>query len=226
MASFSPSQLRLKVQTATIKKEKDFSFYLVPPLLLAAVFAFCAYVPRSVLNFKRDSGVRIVAAQKHRVELPDPNASLPEFAIPAGCTNYLQGAQQVTVSGAVEGASALNAVDGSCADDANIAVANSVQGAAWWQVELPAGVPAQQVVVYGGGSQSPAGKFVGGFNVEVEYEGGETINREFCSEGFALEGHEMMALDGSLQVRRVRVSAMRSGNPVVLREVQLIGPAN
>ncbi len=227
MASSPLESLRLKVQAPTLRKERDFAFYIVPPLLVAAVFAFCAYVPRSVLDFKRDSGVRVVAAAKAaRVEMPDPNADLPDYEIPSGCTNLLQGVTAVKSSGELAGAPVLNALDGSCADDANVAVAQpSGSHPAWWQVEVPAGRAGQQLVIYGGGSQSPAGKLVGGFSVDVVYEGGRKDSREFCSDGFALEGYEAMALDSSLPVKRIRVTALTPQTPIVLREVQLIGAA-
>ncbi len=226
MASFSPQKLRLKVQKATLKPDKDAAFYIVPPLLVAAVFAFCAYVPRSVLDFKRSSGVKLIAAAKAaRVDMPDPNASLPEYELPTGCANLLQGVGRATVSAALTGAPALNALNGSCADDENVAVAMPADGEAWWQAELPGGKAGQELVIYGGGSQSPAGKFVGGFSVEVEYSSGETKTRSFCTDGFALEGYETMKLDSAESVKRIRVTALKPHTPVVLREVQLIGSA-
>ncbi len=226
MASFSPEKLRLKVQAPKLKADKDPAFYVVPPLLVAAVFAFCAYVPRELLAFKRPSGVRVIAAQKMRVELPDPNTSLPEYEIPAGCANLLQGTQIVTASAEAEGTPASNAVNGSCADDAHVAVAHPADGQAWWQAELAEPAIGQELVIYGGGSKSPAGKFVGGFQVDVVYGGGSTESRSFCKEGFALEGYETWQLDGSQPVQSIRVSALGKDAPVVLREVQLIGPAH
>ncbi len=228
MASFSPKQLRLKVQTARVKREKDPAFYIVPPILVAAVFAFCAYVPRSVLDFKRSSGVRMIAASKIvRVDMPDPNVGLPDYELPEGCVNLLRGAANVKVSAPVEGAPALNAVDGSCADNDVIAAALPADNeSAWWQVELPQGKPGQELVIYGGGSQSSAGKFVGGFSVDVQYDNGETATRSFCLEGFALEGYETMTLSESAKVKRIRVTALEGKAPVVLREVMLIGPAD
>ncbi len=228
MASFSPKQLRLKVQSAKVKADKDPAFYIVPPLLVAAVFAFCAYVPRALLDFDRGSGVKVIGAAKAtRVDMPDPNASLPGYELPEGCANLLQGVTSVKVSATAEGAPALNALNGSCADDANVAVAQPVGNKpAWWQVDVPGGKAGQRLVIYGGGAQSPAGKFVGGFNVEVEYAGGEKASRDFCREGFALEGYESMKLNAAEPVRRIRVSALNLNSPVVLREVQLIGTAN
>ncbi len=224
MASPSPKRSRLTVQVSMLKPEKDPAFYIVPPLLVAAVFAFCAFVPRAVFNFRHPFAPKYVAAEKPRVELPDPNVSLPEYEMPGGCTNLFRRADKVTVSAAVKEAPAHNAVNGSCADDAQVAVAQPAGGApAWWQVEMPRAMAGQELVIYGGGSQSPAGKFVGGFSVEVEFEGGETASREFCREGFALEGYETWKLEGGQGVRRVRVSALRPDTPVVLREVQLIG---
>ncbi len=226
MASFSPKQLRLKVQTAQVRKEKDLAFYLVPPVLVAALFAFCAYVPRSVLSFNRGPAVKVVSAQKTRVELPDPNTSLPGYEMPEGCSNLLRGATAVRVSAAVAESPALNAVNGSSADDANVAVAQPTgNSAAWWQVDMPRAAAGRELVIYGGGSKSPAGKFVGGFSVEVEYEGGEKTMREFCREGFALEGFETMKLNAMENVKRIRVTSL-GGTPVVLREVQLIGRAD
>ncbi len=226
MASSPLDRLKLKVQAPTLKPEKDPAFYIVPPLLVAAVFAFCAYVPRSVLDFRLSSGVRVLeAARAPRVDMPDPNADLPEFDMPAGCANLLAGATGVTVSAELEGAPALNALNGSCADDAEVAVAQPAGGPAWWQVDVPGGVAGQQLVIYGGGSQSPAGKLVGGFRVDVEYEGGEKASRSFCRDGFALEGYESWQLEGSAGVKSIRVTALRPDAPVVLREVQLIGPA-
>ncbi len=228
MASSPLERLKLKVQAPTLKAEKDSAFYVVPPLLVAAVFAFCAYVPREVMNFSLPSARRVVVqAEKPRVELPDPNASLPEYAMPTGCANLLEGAKALKVSAAGEGAPAANAVDGSCADDDRVAVAQPVGNSpAWWQVELPTGQAGQQLVIYGGGSKSPAGKFTGGFSVEVTYEGGQKAQRSFCSEGFALEGYETMKLDTSQKVERVRVTAQKTDAPVVLREVQLISAAD
>ncbi len=218
----------MRLQAPVIKAEKDPAFYVVPPLLVAAVFAFCAYVPRDAVDFKRPSAKRVVVAapKLERVTLADPNTSLPEYEIPAGCVNLLQGAKSVKVSAAAEGAPALNAVNGSCADDAEVAVAQPSGGAAWWQVETPSGLAGQELVIYGGGSQSPAGKLTGGFRVEVDYTGGKKASREFCREGFALEGHEHMKLDASQKVKRIRVTALKPEALVVLREVQLIGPAN
>ncbi len=224
MESPSPQKRKLKLQVPVLKAEKDPAFYIVPPLLVAALFAFCAYVPRDVLNFKRTP--RLATTQKARVDLPDPNANLPEYEIPEGCVNLLQGAQAVSVSAELAGASALNAVNGSCADDANVAVAQPSGSPAWWQAELPQASAGQAVVVYGGGSQSPVGKLEGGFSVEVTYEGGETASRDFCSEGFALEGHEVMKLDSTQNVQRIRVSALAPGKSIILREVQLISSAH
>ncbi len=227
MASSTPKKGRLKLQAPVLKVEKDPAFYIVPPLLVAAVFAFCAYVPRNAVNFKRPSGVRIVAAEKKaRVEMPDPNASLPDYEMPSGCRNLLEGVTAVNVSAAEAGAPALNAVDGSSANDANVAMARPSGGPAWWQAELPSARVGQAVVIYGGGSQSPAGKLEGGFRVEVEYAGGGKDSREFCREGFALEGYETMKLGGTQGVKRIRVTSLKSDTPIVLREVQLIGPAN
>ncbi len=224
MASLSPDKFRLKVQVAKLAPEKDPAFYIVPPLLVAALFAFCAYVPRAVLNFKHPFAPKYVAASKPRVDLPDPNINLPLFAIPSGSENLLKGAQRVSVSAEDKEAPARNAVNGSCEDDANVAVALPAgKTPAWWQVEIPAGVMGEELVIYGGGSQSPAGKLIGGFSVEIEYSGGQTVSREFCREGFALEGHETWKLDAAQSVRRIRVSALRPDTPIVLREVQLIG---
>ncbi len=218
----------MKVQVPVPGAEKDPAFYVVPPLLVAAVFAFCAYVPRELLDFKRPSaGSALVQAERPKVELPDPNLSLPEFKLPAGCSNLLQNARAVTVSAEVEGAPALHAVNGSCADDDKVAVAapGKDKQPAWWQVKLPQGAAAQQLVIYGGGSKSPAGKLVGGFRVEVEYDNSRTQNREFCREGFALEGYETMKLDSGAGVKSIRVTALRPDTPLVLREVQLISAA-
>ncbi len=226
MASPTPQGRKLNLQVPVLKVEKDPAFYIVPPLLLAAVFAFCAYVPRDWVSFKRPVSKVIAVQQKPRVELPDPNATLPAYAIPAGCANLLQGAEKVTVSAAEEAAPALNAVNGSCADDAHVAVARPSGGPAWWQVELPKAAAGQELVIYGGGSKSPAGKLEGGFSVEVTYEGGEVARRSFCREGFALEGHETMKLDEEQKVKSVRITALRPQALIVLREVQLIGSAD
>ncbi len=226
MASPNPEKRRLKLQPPVLKAEKDYAFYIVPPVVVALVFAFCAYVPREMLRFNRKHAPKPVVEEQVRVDMPDPNASLPGYDIPEGCVNLLQGAQKVSASSDDAATPARNAVNGSCEDTAEVAVARAAQGSvAWWQVEMEAGKPAQQVIVYGGGSKSPAGKLEGGFCVEVLYDGGEKQTRDFCQDGFALEGYESLKLDRALGVRRVRVIALRPDTPLVLREVQLIGEA-
>ncbi len=235
MASPHPAKPKLRLNVPVIRKESDPAFYIVPPVLLVLVFAFCAYVPRAE---KKSEPVAAAPQQtvvetpaepvKEAVVLEDPNVSLPDFTIPSGMKNLLVGATDVRVSSPGKDAPAANAVDGSCENDVHVAVAMPGSGEnAWWQVEVPAGqeLAAERLVVYGGGSKSPVGKFLGGFSVEVQYADGGVDAREFCKEGFALEGYETWKLKSSQGVQRVRVTALKPDAPVVLREVQLIGPA-
>ncbi len=240
MALKAPAQRKLKLQAPVLKKEKDPAFYIVPPVLIAVVYAFCAFVPHDVKpqTPAATAAKPAATAKVDRESAParsgvalaweDPNTALPEYTMPAGCENVLEGVAGVSVSAAGTGAPAGNAVDGSCENDGHVAVANPAGGEnAWWQVEAQDGQPfsGERIVIYGGGSRSIAGKLVGGFRVEVAFAGGETISREFCQPGFALEGHETWELGGQQSVQSIRVSALKADAPVVLREVQLIGPA-
>ncbi len=231
MASPHPAKNRLRLSAPVIRRESDPAFYIVPPVLLALVFAFCAYVPHEV-NKKPVAAAPSQAVEapsaavRKEVQLADPNESLPEYSMPSGRKNLLVGATSVSVSAPGKDAPATNAVDGSCENDTHVAVAMPAAGQpAWWQVEAPSGdgFAAERVVIYGGGSKSPAGKLRGGFRVDVLYADGEMEQREFCREGFALEGYESWQLNDSRPVFRVRVTALKPDAPVVLREVQLIG---
>ncbi len=233
MALPPPAKKKLRLNVPVVRRESDPAFYIVPPILLAVVFAFCAYVPRTVKKAEKvvEKPVVVTPAEpeKPEVVLTDPNVDLPEYAIPTGMQNALVGAADVRVSAPAADAPAKNAVDGSCENDTHVAVAMPGEGEnAWWQVELPAGqgVAAERLVIYGGGSESPVGKFKGGFSVELQFDDGSTELRQFCKQGFALEGYESWKLSGKPAVQRVRVTALKPNAPVVLREVQLIAPAN
>ncbi len=239
------------------------AFYVVPPLLLAAVFVFCAHVPGPGSLFSSETDVAVAppatdaaapGAAPVDAAAPaatategqksagagmgvamtpsapaDVNDDLPEFAIPEGMESVAEGAELVSVSASREGMPPDNAVDGSCENDGYVAVAlpGADGSSAWWQLDAPqnSSFSANTVVVYGGGSASPAGKLVGGFRVDVTLEDGTVVSRNFCEPGFALEGYEALPLGGDKRVRRVRVTSLRTGTPVVLREVQLIGQA-
>ncbi len=252
MARRSPLQLTVQKPRSAARKDGK-AFYIVPPILVVAVFAFCAVVPRGLpttaaapatpaakpaavasaskpaakpaakpASTPADKPVAVATAPK------DVNDGLPEFAIPAGQGNLLEGIESVAVSAPEEGMEAVNAVDGSCENDRYVAVARpAAEGGAWWQASAPGGAAwaGDCVVVYGGGSASPAGKMLGGFRVDLTLEDGNIMSRDFCKEGFALEGHESWKLGGTQRVAALRVTALQPGQPVVLREVQLLGAA-
>ncbi len=255
MARRSPFQLT--VQTPRLAARKDgAAFYIVPPILVAAVFAFCAFVPRGLPTVATTSTSKpaAVAASTKPGRLPakaakstskpttkpvsspavatvapkDVNDGLPEFAIPAGQENLLEGVESVAVSAQKDDMLAVNAVDGSCENDRHVAVGTpDARGEAWWQAKAPEGAVwvGDRVVIYGGGSASPAGKMLGGFRVDITLEDGKMMSRDFCKQGFALEGYESWNLDSERRVKALRVTALQSGLPVVLREVQLLGAA-
>ncbi len=220
-------------------KGKDLAFYIVPPVLVAAVFAFCALVPNGAAPAKPMAATQPVAkpvatVTKPVVEEPkevlptDPNATLPPFAIPAGCENVLEGAELVSCSAEDKDCPAINAIDGSCEDDAHVAVVRPAGGeAAWWKIDASEdhSFSGDTLVVYGGGAKSPAGKLEGGFMVVLELKDNRSMSRTFCEPGFALEGYEAWKLGGMQEVAHVRVIALKKDKPLVLREVQLIGPA-
>ncbi len=239
--------------TPTVAARKDGpAFYIVPPVLVAAAFAFCAIVPRGLpapASSARPAavagGAKPAAAAKTAPAATvsksaakpavaaaprDINDGLPEFAIPAGQENVLEGIESVALSAPkAEDMGAINAVDGSCENDRHVAVAvPGADGEAWWQASAPGGAcwAGDRVVVYGGGSASPVGKMVGGFRVDVTLEDGACMSRDFCEQGFALEGYESWNLGGERRVQGLRVTALQPGQPVVLREVQLLGSAS
>ncbi len=234
MALPPPAKKKLRLNVPVVRRESDPAFYIVPPILLAVVFAFCAYVPRTVKKAEKvvvEKPAVVAPAEpvKPEVVLTDPNVDLPEYAIPSGMQNVLVGAADVRVSAPGTDTPAKNAVDGSCENDPHVAVAMPAAAEnAWWQVELPAGqgVAAERLIIYGGGSESPVGKLKGGFSVEIQFDDGSMEQRQFCKQGFALEGYESWNLSGKPAVQRVRVTALKPDCPVVLREVQLLAPAN
>ncbi len=230
------------------------AFYIVPPVLLAAVFAFCALVPREITAGATTAAPAAVAAASspgaavspapapdaavaggNNATAPTPvaatavadlNDGLPEFEIPHGRANLLEGLESVSASTTQEDMEPINAVDGTCDNDRHVATAMpDAQGSAWWQIDAPKGAPlvGDCVVVYGGGSASPAGKMLGGFRVDVTLADGSVLSRNFCEPGFALEGYEAWKLGGDKSARSLRVTALQSGKPVVLREVLFIG---
>ncbi len=214
--------------SVVIKKKKSSApaFILVLLLLLGAGYAYYANTPQGAAPAKAEKKAAMAPKTARR---SDVNSALAPYAISEGSKNLLAGAKKVSVSAADDACPATNAVDGSCENDANVAVARPAGGEnAWWQVEAAAGkeYAGDCVVIYGGGTNSPAGKLIGGFRVDVEYADGETDSREFCKPGFALEGHEAWQLGNDSGVRSIRVSALRADTPIVLREVQLIGPAH
>lgn len=161
-------------------------------------------------------------------EDPDPNADLEPYVPADGMVNLLA-SDTPARAGAVDEAFPLsNATDGSVANDAGVAVALPTDDKPAWVEWSPAPGSASAVttvVIYGGGSRSPAGKLCGGFRVELKLADGSVLKRRFCEAGFALEGYEVWTLPKAADVRALSISALRSNRPLVLRQVQLIGPA-
>lgn len=161
-------------------------------------------------------------------EDPDPNADLEPYVPADGMVNLLT-ADTPARAGAVDEAFPLsNATDGSVENDAGVAVALPTDDKPAWAEWLPApgsAAAVTTVVIYGGGSQSPAGKLCGGFRVELKLADGSVLKRRFCEAGFALEGYEVWTLPKAADVRSLSISALRNNRPLVLRQVQLIGPA-
>ncbi len=252
-----PRPLPLTVQTPTVAAPKDgAAFYIVPPVIVAVAFAFCALVPRglppvpvaestakpaAVTSTAKPAATKPAtsgsAASTARPASPvtpvaaspkDINDGLPEFPIPSGQENLLEGIETVSVSAPKAELDAINAVDGSCENDRHVAVGMpGAGGEAWWQASAPEGAPwaGDCVVIYGGGSASPEGKLIGGFRVDVTLEDGAIMSRDFCEQGFALEGYESWKLGGERRVKSLRVTALQREQPVVLREVMLLGTA-
>ncbi len=158
----------------------------------------------------------------------DVNNDLPAYVIPEGQVNVLAGGKaQATQSGYAKLFPAKLALDGSVKNDDKLSVAEALGGStAWWQAELAGnGAAVSSIVIYGGGSASPAGKLLGGFEVVIEDVNGDVLTRKFNEQGFALEGHEEWQLDAPITLKTIRVNALARRTPVTLREVLAISPS-
>lgn len=157
---------------------------------------------------------------------PDPNATLPPYAIPDGFDNLLPPDTPASASATDAAYPLSNATDGSVENDDTVALALPAEGKPAWAEWTPAPgstAAVSTVVIYGGGSQSKRGKLCGGFRVELTLADGSRLSRNFCEAGFALEGYEAWTLPRAADVRRLRISSLRNNRILVLRQVQLIG---
>ncbi len=227
-------------QTKAAPERPDYLFYAVPPVILLAIFAYCAKNSRPLpaptpivvaaastnTAAKTPANKQVSTDPEELVIPPDVNNDLPDYVIPAGQKNVLAGSE-ATQSGFAKKFPAQQALDGSTKNDAKVAIAEAAGGRpAWWQADLAGnGAAVNSVVVYGGGSANPAGKLLGGFRVELEDAQGETLSREFHEMGFALEGYEEWKLDAAFNLKTIRVSALNSRSPIILREVLAVGAA-
>ncbi len=220
--------------------QKDRLFYIVPPVILLLIFFFCAKNSRP----SRDMGAKAIAANvaqsptKNKVKAVTPvptlvipadvNNDLPAYVIEEGRVNVLAGGKaQAAQSGYARRFPAKLAIDGSTKNDDLISVAEAVGGrSAWWQAEVAGnGAAVSSIVIYGGGSASPAGKLLGGFEVIIEDVNGEVQTRKFNEQGFALEGHEEWQLEAPFTLKTIRINSLAKRTPVTLREVLAISPS-
>ncbi len=228
-------------QSKAAPERPDYLFYAVPPVILLAIFAYCAKnsrplpAPQPIVVAAASTTTPTAAkattnqGAEPADELiipPDVNNDLPDYVIPAGQKNLLAGSE-ATQSGFAKKFPAQQALDGSTKNDAKVAIAEAVGGKpAWWQADLAGSAAAvSSVVIYGGGSANPAGKLLGGFRVELEDAQGEILTRDFHEMGFALEGFEEWKLDAAFNLKTIRVSSLNSRSPIILREVLAVGAA-
>lgn len=186
--------------------------YIIPPILLAGIFAFCAMNPFTP-----------------QVEETGPVASAEQtYTWSSDEKNLLtSGTVMVAQSGSEIDFAARNAIDSVVADDELVSCATPDGSPAWWKVDLiksNAGRLAYSIVIYGGGENSPMGKLAGGFEVQLETADGERFAKRFCEDGFPLEGYEVWDLEYATPLTRILITSLTEDKNLVLREVQAIGP--
>jgi len=225
---------------------KDPLFFIFPPIILACIFAYCAFNenPEQIAAIAAEKQALITAsleaiqqpkkiAKIAKLENKEPalvipndlNNDLAYFIIPDGDVNIITSTAKLSQSGK-DNANypASNATDGNIANDRKLAVARPDSGPAWWMAELEEHKGhVNTLVIYGGASASPEGKLSGGFEVEIQTIQGETLARQFCVQGFALEGHETWVLHTPLMLKSIKITSLSNKNPIVLREVQALG---
>ncbi len=231
-------QPKLKASGGGMKKKKLKSAntantlaYVVPPLILVAIFGYCAthpFVPaektkvEEVVTTPSKTPTSSAAPTIVKSEPADINNNLPDYQIAASEQNVINAAK-VSQSGSSKDCVAANAVNGSTANDGRVAQALAAGGKTWWKAEFAKAEAVNTIVIYGGGSASPVGKLKGGFEVAVQSADGQSYTKRFCEEGFALEGYEAWKLDAPTTVSSITITSLDSKNALVLREVQAIG---
>lgn len=223
---------------------KDPLFFILPSTILAGIFAFCAFNenPEKIAAIAKEEQAAIEAALKPApkklakietkvdIEAPlvipnDLNNDLACFVIPEGDENVITSEAKLSQSGTNNADyPAANAIDGNIANDRRLAVARPDSSPAWWMAELAEHKGhVNTIVIYGGASASPEGKLCGGFEVEIQTMEGETLARDFCKQGFALEGHEAWVLPKPVTIKSIKITSLSDKNPIILREVQALG---
>ncbi len=206
--------------------------YSVPPVILLAIFAYCATHPFTPAPKPKAEPVAVVTAASSSTAgaesaTGDINDNLPDYTWASPQRNLLTPSlAKVSQSADAATYAATNAIDGSTQNNTKVAQALPTDGASWWKADFINGASTSAVstlVIYGGGSASPVGKLKGGFEVTVEGANGQNYTRRFCEEGFALEGYESWTFDVPTKLRTIKITSLKDDAPLVLREVQAIG---
>ncbi|MFI3244697.1 MAG: hypothetical protein R3Y56_10640 [Akkermansia sp.] len=226
--SASSSRAKSKGKKASADKTAKALAYSIPPVILLAIFGYCAthtFVPAPK---PKAAPVVAAASSAHASAEPDDlNNNLPNYTWSAPQSNLLSSSSaKVSQSAGGNQYAASYAIDGSTNNDAKVAQSIPSNGQSWWKAEFINGSSRGAIatlVIYGGGSASPVGKLKGGFEVTVEGANGQNYTRRFCEEGFALEGYEAWTLDVPTKLRSITITSLKTDAPLVLREVQAIG---
>ncbi len=225
--------------TARPSAQTDYLYYLVPPVLLAAIFLFIASNQTDKANItaaatptaksSSSAPVQSTVAEPpaNVIVIPaDVNNDHAPYSIPAGSSNILTSDARASQSGYNKSYPAQRAIDGSLANDDQMSIANySNNNPAWWQADISSTSSISTIVVYGGGSASTGGKLVGGFRIDIEGADGQRISRSFNEMGFALEGYEAWKLDQPIVISNIRITSLNPSSSLVLREVQALTAA-